>query len=387
MLRLLSLSAVVPFLSSAFAQEGVPAPPGLVPEQMWYAPTAADWAKPVAIRWQRTWDDAVRLSQQTKKPILVCVNMDGEIASEHYAGVRYRDPELAKLWEPYVCVMASVYRHNPRDYDDQGRRIPCPRLGGVTCGEHMAIEPIVYEKFLDGKRISPRHIMVELDGKEVYDVFYTWDTQSVFDTLRDGIAKRSIQAPPVVKGDRSLREKIQSPDSEDREEVERLFAAANAQQRAAMLELGIGEGERAPVELLRLAAWSLDPDLAKKARAGMLAAADPGTVDLIADTLQAPMAAEERQALAASLRRFAASSPRAQSLAAAHQGLAGQKSAIDGGRWSEVVAGQSYAAAAAAATDRAAEASARDVAIASRPDDPQVRLDAAETSLLQALEQ
>ncbi|MFY9342370.1 MAG: hypothetical protein WAT39_07765, partial [Planctomycetota bacterium] len=77
----------------------------------------------------------------------------------------------------------------------------------------------------------------------------------------------------------------------------------------------------------------------------------------------------------------------AQSLAAAHQGLAGQKSAIDGGRWSEVVAGQSYAAAAAAATDRAAEASARDVAIASRPDDPQVRLDAAETSLLQALEQ
>ena len=58
----LALSA--PFAS---AQEGVPAPPGLVPEQMWYAPTAADWAKPVAIRWQRTWDDAVRLSQQTKR--------------------------------------------------------------------------------------------------------------------------------------------------------------------------------------------------------------------------------------------------------------------------------------------------------------------------------
>jgi hypothetical protein len=152
-----ALASIAPFVS---AQEGVPPPPGLVPEQMWYAPTAEDWAKPVAIRWQRTWDDAVRLSQQTKRPILVCVNMDGEIASEHYAGVRYRDPEIAKLWEPYVCVIASVYRHTPRDHDDQGRRIPCPRLGHVTCGEHIAMEAVVYAKFLDGKRISPRHVMV-----------------------------------------------------------------------------------------------------------------------------------------------------------------------------------------------------------------------------------
>jgi len=381
------LCAALSFAPSVHAavQEGVPRPQGLVPEQMWYAPTAEDWAKPVAIRWQRTWDDAVALSQQTKKPILVCVNMDGEIASEHYAGVRYRDPEIAKLWEPYVCVIASVYRHNPRDYDDQGRRIPCPRLGGVTCGEHMALEPLVYEKFLDGKRISPRHIMVELDGSEVYDVFYTWDTQSVFDTLRDGIAKRAIQAPPVVKGDRSLREKVASPDSEDREQIERLFATADAEQRRALLQLAVGEGQNAPVELLRLAAWSLDPDLAKQARAGMLAAGGEGTVDLIADTLQAPMAAEERRSLAESLRRFAKSSVRAQSLAAAHTGLAGTASAIDASKWQQTMSGQSYAAA-AAEVDRAAQAAARDQALRQRPDDPAARLDVAESSLLQALE-
>src|SRR5690606_41885220 len=107
MRRSLTPLILMSLLTCALAQEGVPQPQGLVPEQMWYAPTAADWAKPVQIRWQRTWADAVRLSQQTKKPILVCVNMDGEIASEHYAGVRYRDPEIAKLFEPYVCVMAS----------------------------------------------------------------------------------------------------------------------------------------------------------------------------------------------------------------------------------------------------------------------------------------
>ena len=162
MRRSLTPMVLMSLLTCAIAQEGVPQPQGLVPEQMWYAPTAADWQKPVQIRWQRTWEDAVRLSQQTKQPILVCVNMDGEIASEHYAGVRYRDPEIAKLFEPYVCVMASVYRHNPRDYDEQGRRIPCPRLGCITCGEHIALEPLVYEKFLDGKRISPRHIVLDL---------------------------------------------------------------------------------------------------------------------------------------------------------------------------------------------------------------------------------
>src|SRR4030095_8566403 len=90
-------------------------------------------------------------SQERGKPVLVCVNMDGEIASEHYAGVRYRQPEIAALYEPYVCVIASVDRHNPRDYDDEGKRIVCPRFGTLTCGEHIAIEPGLFDKFFDGQ--------------------------------------------------------------------------------------------------------------------------------------------------------------------------------------------------------------------------------------------
>src|SRR5262247_1181749 len=117
--------------------------PGRTREQIWYPPTADDWKKPVLVTFQRTWDDAVALAQQSKRAILICVNMDGEPASEHYAGVRYRQPDIARLYEPYVCVIASVYRHNPRDFDEEGRRIPCPRFGCVTCGEHMAIETVL----------------------------------------------------------------------------------------------------------------------------------------------------------------------------------------------------------------------------------------------------
>ncbi|MFN3240966.1 MAG: tetratricopeptide repeat protein [Planctomycetota bacterium] len=382
MRRLLTPLISLSFCALAAAQEGVPQPQGLVPEQMWYAPTAEDWNKPPLIRWQRTWDDAVRLSQQTKKPILVCVNMDGEIASEHYAGVRYRDPEVAKLFEPYVCVMASVYRHNPRDYDDQGRRIPCPRLGCVTCGEHIALEPLVYEKFLDGKRISPRHIMVELDGSEVYDVFYTWDVKSVLESLENGIKNRKIQAPPIVKGDRSLKERIESPDSADREAIEAEFAKASAELKKRMLELGIAAGDKVPLELLRQAAYGLDPDLARRAREGMQQSDDLLAVELIADTLRGPLAADERSGLVDALDRFRDRSTRARTLATAHRGLENGTSAIDGQKWQSVLVGPAYSG----ITDVAAEAQKRDQALARQPDDPQARLDVAESSLLQALE-
>lgn len=366
------------------AQEGVPQPAGLVPERMWPAPTVQDWARPVPIQWQRTWDDAVRLSQQTKKPILVCVNMDGEIASEHYAGIRYRDPEISKLFEPYVCVIASVYRHNPRDYDDEGRRIPCPRLGCVTCGEHIAMEPIVYEKFLDGKRISPRHIMVELDGSEVYDVFYTWDVKSVLDSLDNGIKNREIEPEPIVKGDRSLLEKVASRDSADRAEVEQAFAEADQDQKKAILDAALELGEDAPVELLRLAAYGTDPELAQKARLGMTAAKDPGTVELIADTLRSQLPKDERQRLVGALDKFAGDSTRARTLATAHRGLASQQSAIDTGKWQSVLEGAAYSG--AYTTDEAARiATERDAKLAENPQDPTALLDVAEASLLQAL--
>ncbi|MCC7061709.1 MAG: hypothetical protein IT456_02825 [Planctomycetes bacterium] len=378
------LLAPVALATTLTAQEGVPAPPGLVPEQMWPAPTAADWQKPVLIQWQRTWDDAVRLSKETKRPILVCVNMDGEIASEHYAGIRYRDPEITRFYEPYICVIASVYRHNPRDYDDQGRRIPCPRLGDCTCGEHIAMEPIVFEKFLDGKRISPRHIMVELDGKKTYDVFYTWDTASVFKAIDDGIKNRAIQAPPIVKGDRSILEKVASADSRDRTEVEHAYTSGTAEQRRSLLQAALSLGEQAPIELLRLGAYGLDTDLNKQARQGMTKAKDPGTVDLIADTLRAPLEANERHELVEALGKFADTSMKARTFANAHRGFEQESTVINTARWQSVLEGAAYQGA-YSAEDLAKKGSERDAAIAAQPRSPEARLDVAETNLLQAL--
>lgn len=354
-------------------------------EQMWWAPTAEDWQKPVLVKFQRSWEDAQRLAAETRQPILVCVNMDGEIASEHYAGVRYRMPEIAKLYTPYVCVIASVYRHNPRDYDEHGQRILCPRFGSVTCGEHIAIEPVLYEKFMDGRRIAPRHIMVELDGKETYDVFYAWDTASVFQAIGDGIAKRSIQAAPPLRGDRTLLERVASSENSDQVVVEQAYREGDAALRKQLLTAAVQRGAQAPVDLLRLALFGLDPELAETARKALAGTQAPGAVDLIAEALRVPMPAAQKDALVQALVRLGEASPRARTLAVVHQGLATRSAEVDVEGWAKSLAGAEYPA----PVDRSAleaQLDSKGLAARSQPKDALAWLELAESALAFAID-
>ncbi|MCY2961083.1 MAG: hypothetical protein NTY35_13060 [Planctomycetota bacterium] len=309
-------------------------------EEMWYAPTAEDWKKPVLITWQRTYADALAVSQATGKPILVCVNMDGEIASEHYAGVRYREPEKARLYEPYVCVIASVYRHTPRDYDEEGRRIPCPRFGTVTCGEHIAIEPGLFDKFMDDKRIAPRHIAIEPTKQEAetFDVYYAWDTDSVFGAIRKAIEERPAPPPPPTI-DRRIEERVASRDVVDRMATEAAYRDGQRDERRALLAAAIAAGDPPPVDLLRLAVFGLDRDAAKLAREALARTNSETAVDLIAEALRAPLEANEREALVASLGRIGATSPRARTLFAVYEGLAGKTTTVDLDAWSKALSG------------------------------------------------
>lgn len=296
-------------------------PPGVSREQMWWSPTAEDWAKPCLISWQRTWEDAQAVSRETGKPILACINMDGEIASEHYAGVRYRQPEIAVLYEPYVTVIASVYRHTEADHDESGRRILCPRFGSVTCGEHIAIEPLLHGRYMDDRRIAPRHIGVELDGQETYDVYYAFDTDSVFEAIRKGVDGRENVPLQPRRGEGSLIDRVLSRRVEDRQSVEDAYQSGDKQLKRALLESALEAGGDAPVELLRLAVMGSDGELLAVARRALSASTDPAAVDVIVEALSEPMEPAEREALVAGLTRLGQSSPRAATLAVVHQGL------------------------------------------------------------------
>jgi hypothetical protein len=353
-------------------------------EQMWYAPTAEDWAKPCLLTFQRTWEDAVAISKETKKPILVCISMDGEIASEHYAGIRYRQPEIAALYEPYVCVIASVYRHTPRDYDEQGRRICCPRFGSVTCGEHIAIEPLLYEKFMDKRRIAPRHIMVELDGSEVYDVYHAFDTASVFKAIKDGIAERKDAPKPVVRGDRSLLEKVASRDVQDRAAVESSYVEGDEALRRALLEAARSHPEAAQSDLLRLAVRGLDERLAGLARKALAATRSETAIEVLNDALKAPLEPAERDALIGALDRIGETSTWARTLAVVHRGLGAETATVDVSKWTSALEGAAYTPASEAGDDPAGSAPAQTTA---PPKDADGYVALAEDYLRQALEE
>ncbi len=384
--RVVSLIAIA-FLVASLAPTVEAQPPGGVNrEQMWYAPTAEDWQKPVLITFQRTWEDAVAVSRETNQAILVCVNMDGEIASEHYAGIRYRQPDIAKLYEPYVCVMASVYRHNPRDYDETGERILCPRFGSVTCGEHIAIEPLMYEKFLDGQRIAPRHIMVELDGSEVYDVFYAWDTDSVFQAIRDGITNREIEPRTIVRGDRPILERVASRHIEDRLAVEAAYRDGDKEMRAKLLEAAREHPEAAPLDLLRLAIFGLDTALSERARVALAQTDSTDATGLILEALRTPMNEAAREKLVAALERLGERSPHAKTLAVVQKGLDGQSQAVDVQSWSSKLAtGAASYRPAMNWVELGSTLDDKASATRDRPEDAIAHLEAAEASLAYAV--
>jgi hypothetical protein len=355
--------------------------PGVSREQMWYAPTEEDWRKPVLIEFQRTWEDALAVAEETGKPILICVNMDGEIASEHYAGIRYRMPEIAKLYEPYVCVIASTYRHTPRDHDEQGHRIECPRFGSVTCGEHIAIEPILFEKYFDGQRVAPRHIMVELNGKETYDVFYAFDTDSVFKAISDGIANRKDKPKPIVKGDRSLVEKVKSRDQGDRKEVETAYQKGDRALKRSLMEAALQLGSEAPPELLRMAVLGFDENMSALARKALAQANNEEAVALISEALRVPLDEPEREALVKALDRIGKKSERARTMAAAQRGLGGKSKTVDVSAWTSSLEGAAYRP---ALTSEQAATSLKEMDQAFAAKDAGPKLELAEAFLVEA---
>lgn len=380
-----SIALYALLVQTVHSQGTAPAPAGLpqgvTREQMWPAPTDEDWKKPCTIPWERTFEDALAVALETKKAILICVNMDGEIASEHYAGIRYRDPAIVKLYEAYIPVIASVYRHNPRDYDDDGRRIPCPRFGTVTCGEHIAIEPGLFDKFFDGKRIAPRHIAIEIEkaNAEMYDVYYAWDTDTIFNNLRDGIVTRNIEPVRIVRSDRRIEERVNSPAAEDRAAVEEAYAKGDHETRRTLL-VAAARGGGAPADLLRLTIFGLDEDLKKIARETLARNGSEASIDLILEALRSPMPAEERDALVASLKRIGETSARARTLATVYQGLKERSASLDVEAWSKALGGASY--------EPPAERSVletrlekRAQAFEARPEDAAARLDYAESVL------
>jgi hypothetical protein len=293
-------------------------PQGLTEEVMWPAATAEQWREPCLVRWQRSFDDAVAVARARRMPLMVAVNMDGEIASEHFAGVRYRERETAEKLARYVCVIASVYRHTPRDHDPSGARVECPRFGTVTCGEHIEAERELYERYFDGLRVAPRHIVLDLEGQETFDVYFAWDTQTVL----TGFVKGAEGWPePLGSPEPTLANLARSRDVADRELLERQWREGDRAARVTILRALAEPAAADHVDLLRAAISGFDAEYARLARRALAQCETDASLDLMAEALAVPLEEAERAQLMDAVRGLAATLPRARTLAALHDGL------------------------------------------------------------------
>jgi hypothetical protein len=322
----MSLSAIA--LLSCLLPQSAPAP-----GRSWRQVDAGQWRKPPLIEWQRGFADAFELAVAEGRPVLVCVNMDGEPASETFAGVKYRDPEFAKLVAPYVPVIISVDRHNPRDHDDAGRRIPCPRFGRVTCGEHIAPEPLAFALYFRGQATAPRHIGIEPSGRVIFDRYLETDLRVVDATLaRHGGALPGVPVP------KDAAELVTSRDANDRAVAEANFIAGDAETRRALLAAAAGATSE-PFDLIRLGLRDADGELRAAARRALAATATPAALDLVAEAMREadPRSLTE---LAGVLRRLAPDDAGARSALRVQDALAARSARVDVAAWELALAGQ-----------------------------------------------
>lgn len=213
------------------------------------SPAAAAADAPRQIHWQRSLDDALAVAKAQGLPLLLAVNMDGESASDRVPHEQYHDPAFVAATRHFVCLAASVFRHTPNDYDADGRRIPCPRLGGCTCGEHMALEPLLHERFLaDGERVAPRHAVIGVDGAKVFDLSLSFDLRDI-DRAVAGSAGAAVLRPTTAADWSGL---AAARDAAGRAALEHAVTVADEAGLAAALAAVAAHGDAGSLDALRL---------------------------------------------------------------------------------------------------------------------------------------
>ncbi|MCA8977512.1 MAG: hypothetical protein KDC98_22505, partial [Planctomycetes bacterium] len=249
-LRLLLLSSLFPLFGSACQ-----APPR----------TSGPEFDARQIHWQRSIDDALAIARAEGRPLLLALNMDGESASDRIVHEQYRDPAFVAGSRRYVCLVASLFRHNAQDYDENGRRIPCPRLGCVTCGEHIALEPLLYERFLsDGERVAPRHAAVAADGRKLWDLSLSFDLQDIDRAVLATAASAPASRVSVLAADWAALAAGRG-DHERRRLENALDAALDLDDLTAGLAAISSHGDAGSLDALRLIAHRL-PELSPALR-------------------------------------------------------------------------------------------------------------------------
>ena len=279
---------------------------GLLPEPQEPTPTA-----PQRVAWQRTLKDALALQAQTGLPLMIAVNMDGEVFNERFAAATYKDPTFVASTRGYICVVASPDRHTKADYDALGNRIECPRFGGCTCSEHINIEPELFRRYFNGNRNAPRHVGVSKEGKILYDRFLDRSMQTAIRAVADN---RGAGAATHLQPPKDVAEMFRRRDAMARSLLEKRYRDADAAGRRALLERA-ATAQNEPVDLLRMGLRDPDADLVGLAAVALAKVGGSSALIDIEDALASVEDAAVRAKLVEQLQVLGRSDPAAARMA------------------------------------------------------------------------
>ncbi len=231
------------------------------------------------VQWERSLDDALWAHKQTGKPLLIAVNMDGEVFCEQFAGTVYRSEEFVTLSRGYVCMVVSPDRHTPMDFDGLGRRIECPRFGGITCAEHQLAEPELFRRWFSGTRSAPRHLGIGKDDKVLFDKYLASRIRDHLDAIREHAGSQDLGTLP--DDDNGL---LASRTAMARNLVEQRYRGA-AKERRLQLLTAAAKSTAQPFDLLRMALRDDDPELFAAGATALAATAGPAALIDVQDAL------------------------------------------------------------------------------------------------------
>lgn len=158
------------------------------------------------VHWERDYAQALVSAKDRNVPILLCFNMDGEIASDSTALRTYRDPEFVKRSRDFVCLIASTHDHESKTETAGDEMIQaCARFGALTCDEHLKVEIRASEQFI-GKDtvISPQHLLISPGGAVLARKAYQASLQEILKMMT--MAEKAVSKGVDEDETRRLRE-------------------------------------------------------------------------------------------------------------------------------------------------------------------------------------
>jgi hypothetical protein len=191
----------------------------------------------------KSWQEAFDRAKAEKKPILICIHKDNEIACERMLGTVYKNADVRRKMREFILVPCSTSAEH--------------RFEGVEPVVHQACDRLMRQRLQsDGLVIAPQHIVVDANEKVLTRRNYEMGANQFVEFMDKGMLyfadpERAAEAESRPAGEADAKPKRsaeierlievilkESDETKKAEQVQQLMTdASDAARQEALLEI------------------------------------------------------------------------------------------------------------------------------------------------------